>query len=248
LGIVEGADPVLKREYVVFTGHLDGLGAGTPMNGDAIYNGAYDNALGTALLIELARELANGPERPRRSILFASVTAEEKGLLGSDYLARFPPVPREQIVANINLDMPLFFAPVRGLLIRGIEHSSLRRPAETAAASLGFVIEPDPTPEEASFIRSDQYSFVRQGVPALSATPGITSPTGATNLAGLRDEFLKTRYHKPSDDLRQTIDWGSVRLFFDFELELVRRVANDPERPRWNTGDFFGQRYAERKP
>ena len=171
VGIVRGTDPELADEYVVYSAHLDHNGVGAPVNGDDIYNGAYDNAMGSSLLIETARVFAASP--PRRSVLFIAVTAEERGLLGSDYFAHYPTVPTASMVANVNLDMPLFLFPVADIIAFGSEHSSLEATVEAAINAEGFELTPDPMPEENIFRRSDQYSFVRKGVPATSRRTSI---------------------------------------------------------------------------
>lgn len=171
--VLRGSDPRLRDEYVVYSAHLDHIGVGAPVDGDDIYNGYYDNAMGVALMIEAARTLAAMPEPPARSIVFLAVTAEERGLLGSDYYAHYPTVPRDAIVANVNLDMPLLLYPLADIIAFGAEHSSLGPLIEEAVAAEDFALTPDPMPEEVIFIRSDQYSFVRQGVPSVFLVGGF---------------------------------------------------------------------------
>jgi hypothetical protein len=161
VAMVEGADPELKSEYVVFSTHLDHLGIGLEIDGDAIYNGAVDNASGCAVMLEIARAFSQLPRRPRRSVIFVVVTAEEVGLLGSDYFANNSPVPIEKVVANINFDMVALFVPaLRDVIAYGGDHSSLGRTAAQAAVESGFEISPDPFPSQGVFVRSDHYSFV----------------------------------------------------------------------------------------
>jgi hypothetical protein len=171
-GILRGSDPRLKDQYVVFSAHLDHVGIGEPVNGDTIYNGAVDNASGTAALLEIARAFAASSERPKRSLLFLAVTGEEAGLLGSDYYARHPTVPVAQIVANINMDGISLFYDFEDIVALGADHSSLKGEVEDVAHHMGLETSPDPMPEENFCIRSDQYSFVKQGVPALSISEG----------------------------------------------------------------------------
>jgi hypothetical protein len=235
-----GADPVLAREVVVVTAHLDHIGVGAEVNGDTIYNGYFDNALGSALVLEIARALAVAPARPARTVLFALVTGEERGLLGSDYFAHYPTVPLDSIVANVNFDTPLLAGPIVDLVAFGAEHSTLGEMARQAAETHGFRLAPDPLPEEAFFVRSDQYSFVRRGVPAIFLdVGGYEAMPGGVDA----ETYLRRHYHLPSDDARLPVDWESARRYAAASLDLVRRVAAAPERPRWHPGDFFGERF-----
>lgn len=242
LGLVRGRDPELAGQYVVFTAHLDHVGLGPPdPDGDDIYNGAYDNAMGVAVLLEVARRFATAAEPPRRSLLFAAVAAEEKGLLGSDYFAERPTVPLEGIVANVNFDMPLFLFPPADVTAFGAEHSSLGRAVEQAAAAAGFEVAPDPMPEEVIFIRSDQYSFVRRGVPAVYLVTGRTSLDPEVDGEAVLRDFLRNHYHHPSDELSLHVDWDSAARFVRANYLLGREIADADERPSWNEGDFFGE-------
>jgi hypothetical protein len=244
IGVVRGTDPELADEYVVFSAHLDHTGIGEPVEGstDKIYNGLYDNAMGIALMLEAARAIAAAP--PRRSVMFIGLTAEEKGLLGSDYFAHYPTVPTASIVANVNLDMPLFLFPVAELVGFGAEHSSLQAPMSAAAAAEGFVLAPDPMPEENSFVRSDQYSFVKKGIP--SSYLDVTLRSSDPNIDGeaLVKDHLKKHYHKPSDDLSRPVDWDSAVRFARANARIGFAIANDDDRPTWNEGDFFGEMFA----
>ena len=244
IGILRGSDPVLRDEYVVFTAHLDHVGMGVPIDGDPIYNGMYDNAMGSSLLIETARAFAAMPVAPRRSILFIALTGEERGLVGSDYFAHYPTVPSDSIVANVNLDMPLFLYPLADIIAFGSEHSSLEGVIAEAITDEGFTLTPDPMPEEVLFIRSDQYSFVKQGVPSVFLVPGFTSSDPSVNGQQLWTEFLQTYYHQPSDDLSRTVDWPSAVRFARANVRIGHAVAQGNERPTWNEGDFFGDKFA----
>ena len=241
VGLIRGTDPELADEFVVFSAHLDGLGFGAPEDGDAIYNGAYDNAMGVALMIETAKALMQAP--PRRSVLFVAVTGEERGLLGSDYFAHYPTVPSAAMVANVNLDMPLFLYPLADLVAFGAEHSSLEDPVRAAAEAEGFALTPDPLPEETLFIRSDQYSFVRKGVPAVFLVSGFNSADAEVNGEELFRAHLTTHYHRPSDDLELPVDWDSAVRFARAKARIGHLVGNDHERPTWNPGDFFGEKF-----
>ncbi len=241
LGVVRGSDPALADEYVVYTAHLDALGRGVAVDGDEIYNGAYDNAMGIALMLETARVFAEHP--PRRSVLFLAVTAEEKGLLGSDYFAHYPTVPIDSIVGNVNLDMPLFLVPVADVVAFGAEHSSLAAAVEDAATAEGFTVTPDPMPEEVIFIRSDQYSLVRQGVPAIFLVPGFSASSPDVDGGAAFRDFLQNHYHRPSDDLSLPVDWDSAVRFARTNARIGYLTGNADARPAWNDGDFFGEMF-----
>jgi hypothetical protein len=241
--ILRGSDPKLQREYVVYTAHLDHDGVGEPEDGDGIYNGAYDNAMGTSLVIEVARLFTAGSERPKRSILFLAVTAEEKGLLGAEYFVHNPTVPLDNIVANVNLDMPLFLYPLADVTAFGEQHSSLSGPVAKAAKAAGFEVTPDPMPEEVIFIRSDQYPFVQMGIPAIYFNPGWQSTDPDVDGRAIYMEFLTTHYHTPSDDLTRPVHWESAEKFALANYLLGVEIANDWERPTWNEGDFFGAKF-----
>jgi hypothetical protein len=239
-----GSDPALAAEHIVYTAHLDHLGVGHPVNGDAIYNGMYDNAMGIAMLLESARALAAA--KPRRSILFVAVGGEERGLLGSDYFAQHPTVPIGRIVANVNLDMPLLLYPIADVVAFGSEHSGLGAVVAAAAEAEGLTLAPDPLPDEVIFIRSDQYSLVRQGVPAVFLVPGFTSTDPAVKGSDAFGAFLKTHYHKPSDDLSLPVDWASAERFTRVNARIGLAAANAPAPPAWHPGNFFGERFGRR--
>jgi hypothetical protein len=242
LGWLPGTDPALAGEPLVVSAHLDHLGLGPAINGDTIYNGALDNALGTAVLLATAEQLATGP-RPRRPVLFASVTAEEKGGLGASHLARHPPKRVLRFAGDINLDMPVILGPTRDVIGIGAEHTTLGASLATAAARLGFTVSPDPQPEEVVFVRSDQYQFVRAGIPAIFLKSGQKSLDPAIDLAALEADFRKNHYHKPSDDLSRPIHWKSSATFTQLATELVRTAADAPAAPAFNPNDFFGTRF-----
>jgi len=225
---------------VIYTAHLDHLGVGTPVNGDSIYNGALDNAAGSAALMEVARAFASLPQAPRRSVLFLAVTGEEKGLIGSDYYAQHPTVPIQSIVANLNMDGLAVLYPLRQLVPAGAEHSSLDATVRQVAARTGIELGPDPYPEEALFVRSDQYSFVRRGVPALYLDVGLKTDSGL-DAAVLVQEWIRTRYHTPQDDVGQPMDLVSGARHAQFNFLVGLEIANASERPAWNRGDFFGR-------
>lgn len=240
-GLIEGSDPARAGEVIVLTGHLDHVGVGTPVNGDAIYNGAMDNASGIATLLEVARGFAEAPAKPKRSILILAVTAEEKGLVGADYFARNPTLPKGSLVANVNLDMPILSYDFQDVVAFGAERSSIGPAVRRAAESMGLRLTKDPTPEEGLFVRSDHYRFVEQGVPAVFLKTGDLNGGGAITAA-----FRKERYHLPNDDLSQPFDWNAGARFADVNYRIARELADAPERPRWNDGDFFGTLFGER--
>jgi hypothetical protein len=245
VGRLEGADPALKDSYVVLSAHLDHLGVGAPENGDAIYNGAYDNATGTAVVLEAARALAALRARPRRSILFVFVTSEEKGLLGSDYFANEPTVPAEKIVADVNIDMPLLLYPIGDVVAFGAENSSLDGLVAKSAAETGLAQSPDFVPEENVFIRSDQYSFVRRGIPAVFLVPGLKSSDPSADGAKAFQEFFARHYHRPSDDLSQPMDLGSAERFVRANVLIAYAIASDALAPQWKPGNFFGKTFGQ---
>lgn len=235
-GLLRGSDPARAGEIVVVSGHLDHLGISTPVDGDSINNGAMDNATGIAALIEIARALAAAPRAPRRSVLFLAVTGEEKGMLGSEAFAQAPTVAGE-IVANVNLDMFLALGPFRRVIAYGAEHSTLAEPVARAARAAGVEVIADPHPEEVIFVRSDQFSFVERGVPAVFPVNGEES-TG----------WLRSVYHTPADEADQPgFDVVALEGFARFNRLLIEDVANAPAPPAWRPGDFFGERYGSRR-
>ena len=239
-----GSDAKLATENVVFSAHLDHLGTGAAVKGDAIYNGAVDNALGIGIMLEAARSASVLSNKPKRSMVFIAVTGEEKGLLGADYFAKNPTVPKNSIVANINMDMPVILAELLDVVTIGVDHSSLQKQVEQAASDIGFLLSPDPAPDEVVFVRSDQFAFVRQGIPAVYLNGGVVAKD--PNIIGkdLLERFLKTHYHQPSDDLQLPIHYPTAAKMAALNARIGQLVADDPYRPRWNLGDFFGQKFA----
>jgi hypothetical protein len=250
--VLRGSDPRLKDEYVVLSAHLDHIGlepageeGGEPPSDtirDSIYNGAYDNASGVAVLLEVAKAFVRLPA-PRRSVLFLAVTGEEEGLNGSGYFAHHPTVPIDRIVANTNLDMFLMLYPLRDVIAFGAEHSSLEQTVQEAARRLGIGVSPDPFPEEVLFIRSDHYSFVQQGVPSIFLTGGFQSGDPAVDGQALWGKWMKEVYHKPGDDMSQPIDFGAGVQFARLNFLISYAVAQDEKSPSWKPGDFFGGKF-----
>ena len=236
VGVLAGTDPTLKSEYVVVSAHLDHVGVGEPINGDRIYNGAMDNASGIAAILEVATALHESGEKPKRSILFVAVTGEEKGLLGSRYFVAHPTVPRASIVANVNTDMFLPLFPLKELMVLGLDESDLGSDIRAVAAAHGLKVQADPEPNRNRFIRSDQYNFIRSGVPALAMKVGYDEKTPQAEIAR---KWTAERYHAPSDDLDQPIDLSAAGGFVQVVRDLAVRIANRADRPKWNDTSFF---------
>jgi hypothetical protein len=241
LAIVRGSE--LPDEHVVVTAHLDHLGI-TDRGADRIRNGALDNASGIAALIEMARAVAAMKPRPRRSIVFAAVTAEEKGMQGSMAFADHPSIVGT-IVANVNMDMITMLFPMKSVVILGLEHTTLAPPARAAAERNGFTIQDDPLPEEVRFIRSDQFSFVEKGIPAITYKGGFASADPAIDGEKLTRDWMRNVYHSPADAPDQKIDYESGARWARTNLDLAVAIANAKERPRWNEGDFFGKKFGD---
>ncbi|MEM9617091.1 MAG: M28 family metallopeptidase [Pseudomonadota bacterium] len=241
VGVIPGSDPALKDEYVVLTAHLDHVGVNERFQKegkDGIHNGAMDNALGVATMLEAARRLVDEASLAR-SVIILAVTAEEDGLLGADYYAHFPTVPIESIVANVNLDMPLVLHSFTDVIAFGAERSGLGPIVATAAEEAGVKLSPDPIPEQGLFTRSDHYRFVEKGVPSVFLVVGFENG-GEEKF----QEFITTHYHKPTDDISLPILYEDAARFADVNYEIARAVANAPSRPIWNEGDFFGDLFA----
>ena len=235
-GLFEGSDPALKSEYVIMTAHLDHVGIGRAVNGDAIYNGAMDDASGVASMIEIARLLQASGVKTKRSVVFVAVTAEEKGLLGSRYFAGRPTVPFKQIVADVNLDMFLPLYALKVIEVQGFAESSLGESVRAAAKTLGVEVQTDREPEQNRFIRSDQYSFIRKGVPALAFKFGYEFGSPEETI---RRNWVRDVYHQPGDDTKQPLNLEAAATFNRVIMTLLRQVANDAARPTWNADSFF---------
>lgn len=232
---LEGSDPKLKSEYVAVSAHLDHLGIGAPINGDAIYNGAMDDASGVATVLDIAHRLKQAPP-PRRSILFLIFTAEEKGLLGSTYYARKPTVPKGSIVADLNFDMPLPLWPLRTVYAPGQDESTLGDDAKVVAQAQGLQMVPDPLPDRNVFIRTDQFSFVREGIPALVFKFGFAKGTPEFQI---EHDWRANRYHSPSDDLDQPVMKEEAVKLDAFVAALAAHVADADARPSWLPDSVF---------
>jgi Zn-dependent M28 family amino/carboxypeptidase len=236
-----GSDPALKNEYVVLSAHLDHLGVGEPINGDSIYNGAMDNAAGVATLLEIANSIQEQKIKMKRSLLFVVVTGEEKGLLGSRYFAAHPTVNAKSMVADLNSDMFLPLYPLHLMTVYGLDESDLGDAVRRAAKALDVQVQADPQPARNVFTRSDQYNFIRAGVPSVMLEFGFLP---ASKEEALEKAWLKSRYHAPSDDLQQPVDLEAAARYNRIMLALTEAVANAPARPQWKPGSFF-RRFAQ---
>lgn len=242
IGIIKGGDPALADEVILLTAHLDHIDVvkSAAPGEDAINNGALDNASGVAVMLEAARMIAQSGKRPRRTIAFVALTAVEKGLLGSEYLALRPAFGGRRIVANVNLDMPVMLYPFSDIVAFGAERTTIGPVVAKAAKEMGVALAPDPFPEENIFIRSDHYSFVKEGAPAVYLMPGFAN--GGAEAFGA---FLKNNYHRPSDDLSQPIDYEALARFAELNRRIARALADAPSAPAWVDGDFFGEMFAK---
>ncbi len=243
IGKLEGSDPALKDEYVVVMAHIDHLGIRPDKSGDNIYNGALDNAAGVAVMLEVARAFGLDAVRPKRSLLFVVNTAEEKGLLGAEAFANDPGVPIDRIASVVDLDQPLLLYDFTDVIAFGGDHSTMGSAIATAAAKAGVALSPDPMPAETIFVRSDHYTFVKRGVPALLLATGFANG----GKAGW-EHYLATDYHQPSDDMKLPINWAAGAKYARVNYLIAREIADAAERPRWYEGDYFGATFAPSAP
>jgi Zn-dependent M28 family amino/carboxypeptidase len=234
--MLPGSDPKLKDEYVVMSGHLDHIGVGEPINGDSINNGAMDDASGVASILEISRMLHESNVKLKRSVVFLTVTGEEKGLLGSRYFAAHPTINEKNIVADINLDMFLPLHALHYIEVQGLAESTLGDEIRAVAKEAGVEVQADKEPQRNLFIRSDQYNFIRKGIPALAFKFGYIPGSPEEKL---HKDWLKNRYHAPSDDLNQPVDKPAAAQFNQIILHLIERVANANARPQWKPDSFF---------
>jgi Zn-dependent M28 family amino/carboxypeptidase len=240
VGILRGGERA--NEHVVVSAHIDHLGIGPAINGDTIYNGAVDNASGTAAMLEVARAFAALPTRPPRSVLALAVTGEEKGLQGSEYFSKHPTVPVASIVADVNLDGVHWQFEPFDMVALGAEHSTLARAVKASLAAMKMRESPDPEPEQVFFIRSDQYNFVKQGIPAVFPGAAWQDEHGNVDKRKAYDEWwTKNRYHQPSDEWDPKGNYENMVKETRADFLIALAVALDPERPSWNPGDVFGK-------
>ncbi len=245
IGLLRGADPALKDQYIAMMGHLDHLGlkADAKPGEDNVYNGALDNASGVATLIEAARGFVDSGRSPRRSILFIAHTGEELGLLGAGYFAAHPTVPIGQVVGGVDLDMPVPLYQFTDVVAFGGDHSTIARAVAEAGKAMNISVSPDPMPQEAIFTRSDHYRFVERGVPAILLFTGY----GNGGKAKFEDFFAR-HYHQPSDDLKLPILWDAAARYAEFNYRIARQLADADARPMWYQGNYFGNRFAPSAP
>lgn len=239
VGVLPGRDAKMKNEYVAFSAHWDHLGIGPAVNGDSIYNGASDNASGVADVLAVARAAAEGP-RPKRSLLFVFVTAEESGLLGSEWFGQHPTVPKSQIVAALNMDGGNVLGRTRDLTVLGDTKSSLGPTIAAMIKPLGMRISPDEHPERGAFYRSDHFSFAKVGIPSVSIGAGtdfVDHPAGWGSQQ--EDEYTEHRYHQPSDQYDPKFDLSGATQLSQIVLRLGLKLANDPSWPQWSKGAEF---------
>jgi len=233
IGMIPGSDPALANEYVLLTAHLDHVGTDPTRKGDQIFNGAMDNATGVATLLEVARAFATSGVKPRRPILLAALTAEEKGLLGAEYLAKHPVVPGK-VVGVVNFDMPVLLYDFTDVIAFGANHSTLGDAVARAGSTLGIALSPDPLPQEGLFTRSDHYKFVREGIPSVFLMTGFGNG-GDKQFTS----FLATHYHKVSDSPALPIDWAAGAKFAKINYLIAREIADAPAAPAWKADSFF---------
>lgn len=239
IGKVTGSDPVLKEQYLIFSAHYDHFGIGIPVNGDSIYNGALDNASGTSLMLNVAEAFSSLKEKPKRSLLFAAVAAEEQGLLGSKYFANNPTVPARQIAANINTDVINITGPTKDIFFQGSDRSSLGNDLASVAKEMGLTVRNDPAPEQGGFYRSDHFSFAKVGIPAMSMGGGREYVGVDTAVVRMMRERSSKNYHQPSDEMYNDWNYDGALQQAEIVLRIAWRVANIIEMPYWNPGDEF---------
>lgn len=242
LGLLPGSDPKLADEVIVFMAHLDHDGIVAAENGDSIMNGAMDNASGVATMLEAARAFTESGTRPKRSILFAAVTAEEDGLLGAEYLAKYPSLKDKKVVGVVNLDMPVLTYDFQDVIAFGAEHSTMGPAVDRAVRAAGVTLSPDPVPQEGLFTRSDHYMFVQEGIPAVFLATGWKGPGKAAF-----EDFLANHYHRVSDEIDLPFDWKAAAKFARINYEIGRELADAPDAPRWYEGSYFGDKFAPKQ-
>jgi hypothetical protein len=248
LALLPGTDKVLAAQIVVISAHTDhvGMKADAKPGEDAIFNGAMDNATGTATLMEAATALVQRP--PKRSVLFLATTAEESGLLGAEYFSRQPTVDVARIVADVNIDMPILTCDFGDVVAFGGDRSTIGPIVAAAAKALKLGLSPDPQPEEAVFTRSDHYPFVRKGIPSVFLKTGWADTKGGMACKEAERTFRLKSYHEVSDQLDLPFDWGAAAKWTRLNTAIIRRLADAPTAPRWYAGDYFGTAFAPDAP
>lgn len=236
IGVIEGTDPLLRNESIVVSAHLDHIGISKTIEEDRTNNGALDNAGGIATMLDAARMLKAGPPL-RRTVIFAAVTAEEKGLLGAEYFAKNPTVPGT-IVANVNLDMPILTYDFTDVIVFGAQRSTIASTVEHAASGMDIALSPDPMPDQGMFTRSDHFRFVEAGIPSVYLVPGFQNG-GKAAFA----EHMARHYHRPSDDMSNNLDFNAAARFAELNARIISALANIDERPLWKKDDFFARQF-----
>ena len=240
IGRVDGADPQMKSQAVLFTAHWDHLGVGVPVDRDSIYNGAVDNATGCGMVLEIARVWAALPQKPKRSALFIFVTAEEAGLLGSEYYGKHPVIPPGQTAGAVHFDVFFPFGKTRDVSVTGAERTTLWPIVQRDARRMELEIKPDPQPGQGHYYRSDHFSLARVGIPAFSISAGTDYVGKPANFGKTTfDEYNAKHYHQPSDEYHDNWDFGSMEQMADFGLTLGLDFANMLKLPTWKAGDEF---------
>ena len=237
---IAGSDPKLKDEYVIYSAHWDHLGVAAPVNGDAIYNGAIDNATGCAVLIELARAWAALPQKPKRSVLFLAVTAEEGGLKGSEFYAQHPLVPLAKTAIALNYDALFPFGRAKDVVVTGAERTTVFPMVQQIAKRLNLSISADAAPEAGHYFRSDHFSFAHAGIPSFSidhATEFAGKPAGWGKQ--MAEAYNEKNYHRPSDQFQEDWDFTALQQAAEFGYLLGRDIANQDKLPDWRPGEPF---------
>jgi hypothetical protein len=240
LGLLPGSDPQLANEVILLTAHLDHDGIVKPVKGDTVMNGAMDNASGVAIMLEAARAFVESGTRPKRSIMFAALTAEEDGLLGAEYLAKYPVFKDKKVVGVVNLDMPILTYEFQDVIAFGAEHSTMGPAVDRALASSGIKQSPDPMPEEGMFTRSDHYMFVKEGIPSIFLATGWGGP----GKVAVQD-FLAKHYHQVSDEPTLPFNWAAGAKFARINYMIARELADGPAAPQWYGGSYFAEKFAK---
>lgn len=240
VGILEGSDPKLKKEAIIYSAHYDHLGIGNAVNGDSIYNGAIDNASGTAILIELARAFTEAGVRPKRSVIFLSVTGEERGLIGSQYFGLNPPIPAKDLMLDLNYDAIYLFGRTSDVVVAGAERTTVWPIVQRVAKNLKLDLTPDSHPEGGHYYRSDHFSLARVGVPSFSIDNGDQYVGKPENFGDMvYKEYVAKTYHQPSDEFNPNWDYSCAEEVADLGIYVGLEVANSSTPTGWNPGDEF---------
>ena len=240
IGILEGNDPARQKEAIAYTAHHDHLGIGNAVDGDNIYNGAEDNASGTALLIELARAFSEAPQKPPRAVIFLAVTAEERGLRGSEYYAKAPKLPAKQTMINLNYDGLAMWGESEDVTLTGAERTTVWPIVQAVAKEIGYRIEPDAHPEAGYYYRSDHFSLARVGIPAFSIDSGSDYVGKPKDFGDQKyKEYIQKHYHQPSDEYNPQWDFSGAKKLAALGIAIGWRVAELKEQTGWVKGDEF---------